>query len=77
MMHDTMEPMRKIIISKTPLRLSFVGGGTDLPSYYTKRGPGAVISAAMDKYIYIAIHKRFDSRIRASYSTTEIVDEVD
>lgn len=65
-----------MIISKTPLRISFVGGGTDLPAFY-KEVPGAVISTSFDRYVYIAVNKRFDSSIRASYSQTELVDTVD
>src|SRR3989344_775357 len=64
-----------MIISKTPLRISFVGGGSDLASYYKYR-PGAVITTAIDKYIYITVNKKFDKKIRASYSKTEIVDQV-
>lgn len=65
-----------MIISRTPLRISFVGGGSDIPSYYKKR-QGAVVSTAINKYIYIIVNKKFDNRIRASYSKTEIVDAVD
>ena len=64
-----------MIISRTPLRISFVGGGTDIRDYYMING-GAVISAAINKYIYITINKRFDDTIRVSYSKTEIVDDV-
>lgn len=64
-----------MIISKTPLRMSFVGGGTDLPSFYRKFG-GAVVSTAIDKYMYITVNKKFDSGIRASYSQTEEVEHV-
>lgn len=64
-----------MIITKTPLRVSFTGGGTDLPEYYTKNG-GAVVSCGINKYIYITVNKKFDDKIRASYSRTEIVDEV-
>jgi len=65
-----------MIISRTPLRISFVGGGSDLPAFY-RTEPGAVVSTAISKYIYITVNKKFDSRIRASYSVTEIVDSVD
>ena len=65
-----------MIISRTPLRISFVGGGTDIGDYYRLNG-GAVISTAIDKYIYITINKRFDDTIRVSYSKTEIVNNVD
>lgn len=65
-----------MIISRTPLRISFVGGGSDLKSYY-KYKPGTVVSTAIDKYIYITVNKKFDNKIRASYSKTENVDNVD
>lgn len=65
-----------MIITKTPFRISFAGGGTDLKAYY-ETGYGAVISAAINKYIYITINKRFDDTIRLSYSKTEIVNSVD
>lgn len=65
-----------MIISKTPLRISFTGGGTDLPSYY-RTGYGAVVSMAISKYMYVTVHKRFDDSIRVSYSDMEIVDQVD
>jgi len=61
-----------MVISKTPLRCSFAGGGSDLPSFYEKQ-PGAVVSTAIDKYMYIAVNKRFEDSIRVSYSITEIV----
>ncbi|MEK7518137.1 MAG: GHMP kinase, partial [Patescibacteria group bacterium] len=62
-----------MIISRTPLRISFVGGGSDLQSYY-RYNTGAVVSTAINKYIYITINKKFDNKIRASYSNTENVD---
>ena len=65
-----------MIISRTPLRISFAGGGSDLPAFY-RHGPGAVVSTAINKYIYITVNKKFDNKIRASYSITEIVDSVD
>ncbi len=65
-----------MIITKTPLRISFTGGGTDLPAFY-KNGYGAVVSASIDKYIYITVNKRFDNSIRVSYSQTEIVNHLD
>ena len=65
-----------MIITKTPFRISFVGGGTDLEEYY-KTGYGAVVSAAINKYMYITVNKRFDDSIRVSYTKTEIVDSVD
>jgi D-glycero-alpha-D-manno-heptose-7-phosphate kinase len=65
-----------MIISRTPLRVSFVGGGSDLEAFY-RHEPGAVVTTAVCKYIYITVNRKFDSRIRASYSVTEIVDSVD
>lgn len=64
-----------MIITRTPLRVSFTGGGTDMADYYRING-GAVVSMAIDKYIYITVNKKFDNAIRVSYSSTEIVKEV-
>jgi len=64
-----------MIISRTPLRMSFVGGGSDLPSFYRKHG-GAVISTAINKYVYVNVNKKFDSGIRIAYSKTEEVSSV-
>lgn len=64
-----------MIITRTPFRISFAGGGTDVCDYY-KRGYGAVVSTTINKYIYITVNKRFDDSIRVSYSQTEIVDNV-
>jgi D-glycero-alpha-D-manno-heptose-7-phosphate kinase len=65
-----------MIITQTPLRISFAGGGTDLKAYYEKDG-GAVISSAIDKYIYVVIKERFDNKIRVGYTRTEMVDSID
>ena len=65
-----------MIITKTPLRISFAGGMSDLPSFYQKQ-EGAVISTAINKYIYITLNKKFDSQIRASYSITEFANSPD
>lgn len=62
-----------MIVSKTPLRMSFVGGGSDLPAYYREEG-GAVLSTSIDKYMYICVNRKFDGRIRVNYSRTEEVD---
>jgi len=63
-----------MILSRTPLRISFAGGGTDLPAFYRKE-PGCVVSSTIDKYVYIAVNRKFDGKVRASYSVTEIVEE--
>lgn len=55
--------------------MSFVGGGTDLPAFYTRES-GAVISMTINKYVYITVNRRFDQSLRISYSQTEIVDNV-
>ncbi len=48
---------RRMIMSRTPLRITFVGGGTDIPSYYRNYEAGAVVSASINKYIYVAVNK--------------------
>jgi D-glycero-alpha-D-manno-heptose-7-phosphate kinase len=58
------------------MRVSFVGGGSDLPVYY-RRGHGSVVSTAIDRYIYITVNKKFDDLIRVTYSKTELVESVD
>ncbi len=55
--------------------MSFVGGGSDLPSFYLKHG-GAVLSTTIDKYIYINVNKKFDNGIRIAYSKTEEVGSI-
>jgi len=62
-----------MIVSKTPLRMSFVGGGSDLPAFYREE-PGAVLSTSIDKYMYITVNRKFDGRIRLNYSRTEEAD---
>lgn len=63
-----------MIISKTPLRISFVGGGTDIPSFYEK-DYGAVLSSTIDKYVYVIIKERFDDLIYVNWSIKEIVNK--
>ena len=65
-----------MIITQTPLRISFGGGGSDLKEYYRKFG-GVVLSTTIDKYIYVILKDRFDDNIRVGYSTTELVDRID
>jgi D-glycero-alpha-D-manno-heptose-7-phosphate kinase len=64
-----------MIITRTPFRVSFAGGGSDLASYY-QHEPGAVLSTAINKYMYIAVKEHFEQNFRISYSRTEIVDSV-
>jgi D-glycero-alpha-D-manno-heptose-7-phosphate kinase len=61
-----------VIISQTPLRVSFLGGGSDLPSYYRRNG-GAVLSTAIDQSVYVTVSRKFDNALRVSYSRTEEV----
>ena len=64
-----------MIITRTPLRISFAGGGTDLPSFYRKES-GAVVSTTINKYVYIFAHPYFDDRILLKYSNSELVNEI-
>lgn len=69
-----------MIISKTPLRISFAGGGTDLPSFYKKNEYGAVLSTCIDSFLYVSVKKHsplFNERIRLNYSESELVNSVD
>ncbi len=61
-----------MIIARTPLRISFVGGGTDLPDFADEHG-GAVVSTAIDKWVHVIVAPRFEGDVRVSYSSTEIV----
>jgi len=65
-----------MIITRTPLRISIGGGGTDAPSFYQRR-TGFVLSAAIDKYIYVAINPRFTDDYLLKYSALERVDTID
>jgi len=65
-----------MIVVRTPLRISFLGGGTDFPDYYRNHG-GMVLSTAIDKYIYVIVKQRFDNMIYVNYSRKEIVENVD
>ena len=68
-----------MIISKTPLRISFAGGGTDFRSFYKYNRYGAVLSTSIDSYIYVSVKKQtslFKEKYRLNYSETELVDNV-
>jgi len=65
-----------VIITRTPLRISIGGGGTDLPSYYKEFG-GFVISAAINKYVYITINEAFFPGYFLKYSESELVESID
>ena len=64
-----------MIISRTPLRISFVGGGTDLKAFYEVE-PGAIIGVTIDKYIYVAVNQPLDDTIKVGYWKTEIVNSI-
>src|SRR5271170_5093304 len=66
--------MRRII-SRTPVRISFFGGGTDYPAYYS-RYPGAILGTTIDKYTYVSLNtlsEFFEYKLRISYSKIELV----
>jgi D-glycero-alpha-D-manno-heptose-7-phosphate kinase len=70
--HSNARRTSLMIVSRTPLRISFVGGGTDLPEFADKCG-GAVVSTSIDKWIHVVVARRFEGDIRVSYSRTETV----
>jgi D-glycero-alpha-D-manno-heptose-7-phosphate kinase len=65
-----------MIITRSPLRITLGGGGTDLPSYYREHG-GFLIAAAIDKYVYVTVMRPFTQGIYLKYSSLEHVDSVD
>jgi D-glycero-alpha-D-manno-heptose-7-phosphate kinase len=65
-----------MIVSRAPVRFSLGGGGTDLPSYSREHG-GFLVAAAIDKFIFVTVAKRFYDSLRLAYSKTEEVDNVD
>ena len=69
-----------MIISRTPLRISFAGGGTDIPSFYKKNSYGSVLSSAINKYIYVSVKSHseiYPEKIRLNYSETEQVSNIE
>src|SRR5580704_15852427 len=65
-----------MIMTRSPLRISLGGGGTDLPSYYREHG-GFVLAAAIDKHVYITVHEPFADQIILKYSQMEVVQTGD
>lgn len=62
----------RFVISKTPMRITFTGGSTDIPEFYKRYGPGAVVNATVSKYIHVIVSKHFfPDEFRISYSVTE------
>jgi D-glycero-alpha-D-manno-heptose-7-phosphate kinase len=66
-----------MILTRTPLRISLGGGGTDLPAYYRHAGHGFLIAAAITKYVYIAAHRNFDDDVLLKYSSVERIPTAD
>ena len=76
-MSDTLSH-NSVIISRTPLRVSFCGGGTDLDQFSMNNSSGGrVVSLAIDRFVYVTINRRFDDSIRVSYSSTENAESID
>ena len=65
-----------MIMTRSPLRISLGGGGTDLPSYYQEHS-GFLVAAGIDKYVYILLHRRFVPRVLLKYSQMEEVDRIE
>jgi len=65
-----------LILSKTPFRVSFFGGGTDFKSYYS-HGFGAVVSTTIQNYVYALVNERFDGKLRVTYSIMELVENAE
>jgi D-glycero-alpha-D-manno-heptose-7-phosphate kinase len=68
-----------LVVTRTPLRVSFAGGGTDLPAFYEHNGYGAVLSTAINRYVYVTVKRHselFFEPIRLNYSKSEEVNEV-
>lgn len=68
-----------MIITRTPLRISFAGGGTDIPSFYKKNSYGSVLTSAINKYIYVSVKSHseiYPEKIRLNYSETEQVKNI-
>jgi D-glycero-alpha-D-manno-heptose-7-phosphate kinase len=73
-----MTRLPNLVVTKTPLRVSFLGGGTDINYFYRKHG-GAVISAAIDKYVYVTVKKYsklYKTKYRLNYSITENTNDI-
>ncbi len=66
-----------MIITQTPLRISFFGGGTDFRDYYRENQGGAVLSTAIDKYIYVIVKERFDDLICVNYTKREVATHLE
>lgn len=71
--------MPSMVVTRTPLRISFVGGGTDLAAFYEHAGYGSVLSTAINRYIYVTVKRHgevFNERVRLNYSKSEHVQHI-
>ncbi len=66
-----------MIVVQTPMRISFLGGGTDFDDFYLNNGGGVVLSSAINKYLFVIVKERFDNMVYVNYSKKEIVDRFD
>lgn len=66
-----------MIITRTPLRISLAGGGSDLPAYFQQEGRGQVVGAAIARYVHVAVNQQYEGRVLAHYRSTEWVDSID
>ena len=66
-----------MIITRSPLRISFAGGGTDIPAFYKNYGPGVVVSTSINRYVYVTLNKKFDGKVSVRYRIHEMVDKVE
>ena len=65
-----------MIISRTPVRVSFCGGGTDIDSFSMSESEGGrVVSLTLDRYIHVTVNRRFDEKVRLYFSTMDLVDD--
>lgn len=66
-----------MIIARSPLRVSFTGGGTDIPQFYERYGPGAVVSTTINKYVYVSLSEKFGGGISLRYRVHENKERAD
>lgn len=66
-----------MIIARSPLRISFAGGGTDIPAFYKNYGPGVVVSTSINKYVYVTVNEKFDGKVSIRYRVHELTDTVE
>ncbi len=66
-----------MIVVQTPVRISFLGGGTDFEDFYVNNGGGVVLSSAINKYLFVIVKERFDTMVYVNYSKKEIVERFD